>query len=993
MNTHPDSRRRPLIEELEPRLLYSADLALALPDGPAAAVEQRLLAADGEFVSQAGEQHSTRLEVVFIDTRVDNYQQLLDSIRNQNGDSRTLEVVLIDSEADGLVQVGDFLALQRNVDAIHLISHGSDGSVQLGSSSLDQDTLLKGAGQIQAWGDALSPDADILVYGCDVAAGTAGRTFIDGLAQLTGADVAASIDLSGSAFRGGDWQLEYRHGTIETALAIDAAGQLRWDGTLAAPTLDLDSNDSSGMGGADYAATHPITPGAVAITDIDARLADSDSATLGSLTVTIGNLRNGVDERLAADTTGTAITASYASATGVLTLSGTDSVVHYQQVLRTVSYQNAASSPDRTARTISFEASDGSATSNLGTATVNWTYALHQFNTPSYSENDGTKNWIGAWTEFNDGITDPTGGRVTVAGGMLDRAIPVLVSDTTLRGVQFGVNLSGVTDAALGFDYRLSGVSLAGNSTIQVDASSDGTTWATVFSTSPGGTLWSASPAIDLAPYASATTQIRLLSSSTAVLSVSASLQFDNMEVRFDRTGANPTLANTTASFTEDGPAVPVAPGPGTLNDADSANLVELVATLDNPLDGAAESLSANVAGTGIRASWDASTATLTLAGNDTLANYQRVLQTLSYYNSSNAPDPSARSITLRASDGVNHSNVATATVTVNPVNDAPNAAGDAASGMQATIIVGNVLANDSDPDGDPLTATLVAGPAMGLLILNPDGSFSYTPNLGFNGNDSFTYVASDGSLNSGVVTATLTVNPIGNLPSVPLPPAQPPVDPAPPGGAPVDPLSSSKPPVDPRPASTSPAEPALVVAGPAPLPTSPSSMAGPSAPDHEEGRAAQAAQHGKYETATTRLSQPLVNRHEEFSTPSQLDAWLTQLLSSNRVDGADSTLDSLVSTQVDIELTQDRNFDAAIHMEEAKISAVVFSTGAVWWGLRAGGLMASLLTSLPAWASLDVLPVLRDKEDGEVPWRPDENSGRTPRAGRPETPPDGIAE
>ena len=57
------------------------------------------------------------------------------------------------------------------------------------------------------------------------------------------------------------------------------------------------------------------------------------------------------------------------------------------------------------------------------------------------------------------------------------------------------------------------------------------------------------------------------------------------------------------------------------------------------------------------------------------------------------------------------------------------------------------MLANDTDADGDPLTATLVSGPANGTLTLNADGSFVYTPNANFNGTDTFTYSVSDGTL------------------------------------------------------------------------------------------------------------------------------------------------------------------------------------------------------------------------------------------------------
>jgi hypothetical protein len=75
-----------------------------------------------------------------------------------------------------------------------------------------------------------------------------------------------------------------------------------------------------------------------------------------------------------------------------------------------------------------------------------------------------------------------------------------------------------------------------------------------------------------------------------------------------------------------------------------------------------------------------------------------------------------------------------------------------------ATSAATGVLANDSDPDGDPLTATLVSGPSHGSLTLNMDGSFSYQPDEDFVGQDSFTYAASDGGTDSGLGTATISV-------------------------------------------------------------------------------------------------------------------------------------------------------------------------------------------------------------------------------------------
>jgi VCBS repeat-containing protein len=118
-------------------------------------------------------------------------------------------------------------------------------------------------------------------------------------------------------------------------------------------------------------------------------------------------------------------------------------------------------------------------------------------------------------------------------------------------------------------------------------------------------------------------------------------------------------------------------------------------------------------------------------------------------------------SFTYRANDGQATSNIATVTITVNAVNDAPMALGDSYStnqGKTLTVAAPGVLGNDSDVDGNPLTAVRNTSPSNGSLILNANGSFSYTPNANFNGSDSFTYHANDGTANSNIATVTITV-------------------------------------------------------------------------------------------------------------------------------------------------------------------------------------------------------------------------------------------
>jgi VCBS repeat-containing protein len=111
---------------------------------------------------------------------------------------------------------------------------------------------------------------------------------------------------------------------------------------------------------------------------------------------------------------------------------------------------------------------------------------------------------------------------------------------------------------------------------------------------------------------------------------------------------------------------------------------------------------------------------------------------------------------------------VATVTITISSVNDAPVAANDSYTTPEDSILTVSapgVLANDSDVEGDPLSAVLVSSPTHGTLSLNGDGSFSYTPATNYNGADSFTYKANDGTADSGTATVTITITAVNDAP------------------------------------------------------------------------------------------------------------------------------------------------------------------------------------------------------------------------------------
>jgi hypothetical protein len=147
------------------------------------------------------------------------------------------EVHLLDSSQDAIAQITQVLSTRSNLSAVHIISHGSGGALQLGETTLDDLSQYDAA--LQAWSNSLTENADILLYGCNVAADATGQAFVHHLAQLTGADVAASTDLTGM---GGDWDLEYQTGQIETV----SLAALNYASTLA--TFTVSNTNDSGAG-------------------------------------------------------------------------------------------------------------------------------------------------------------------------------------------------------------------------------------------------------------------------------------------------------------------------------------------------------------------------------------------------------------------------------------------------------------------------------------------------------------------------------------------------------------------------------------------------------------------------------------------------------------------------------------------------------------------------------------------------------------------------
>ncbi len=149
---------------------------------------------------------------IFIDSRVNDLELLI----SQFTPGTSYQV--LDARLDGIEQIVSALAGEGRYDSIQIISHGASGEITLGNTLLNSAALYRYAGKLATIGASLSSTGDILLYGCNVGAGDAGLHFVDTLAQLTGADVAASDDVTGSAALGGDWVLEVQSGTIESTV-------------------------------------------------------------------------------------------------------------------------------------------------------------------------------------------------------------------------------------------------------------------------------------------------------------------------------------------------------------------------------------------------------------------------------------------------------------------------------------------------------------------------------------------------------------------------------------------------------------------------------------------------------------------------------------------------------------------------------------------------------------------------------------------------------
>ena len=216
-------------------------------------------------------------EVYVVDSHVQNWQSLVSQLPEGS------RVLVLDSQHSGLEQINEALKNDKNITAIHIISHGASDEITLGSDKLNDKTIAQYQQQLETLGEKLTTDGDILLYGCNVTAKD--TILITRMADYTHADIAASNDETGSAAKAADWTLESRTGVIETRSL-----ELAYDGVLQAPELTTTKPDMV------VSEPSSLRPGAETGSFSGITINASDENVAISVTLTndaVGNLVNG----------------------------------------------------------------------------------------------------------------------------------------------------------------------------------------------------------------------------------------------------------------------------------------------------------------------------------------------------------------------------------------------------------------------------------------------------------------------------------------------------------------------------------------------------------------------------------------------------------------------------------------------------------------------------------------------------------------------------
>ena len=150
-------------------------------------------------------------EILFVDTTVAGYQTLMNDSRSG------VDIYLLDANQNPWSQMTDVLSHYQNVSAVHIVSHGTAGEIIIGDKPYGVTQLDGVSVELATWQNHMNTNADILLYGCDIASGDSGTALVNALHVLTQENISASSDTTGASDLGGNWVLESHTGDFQTA--------------------------------------------------------------------------------------------------------------------------------------------------------------------------------------------------------------------------------------------------------------------------------------------------------------------------------------------------------------------------------------------------------------------------------------------------------------------------------------------------------------------------------------------------------------------------------------------------------------------------------------------------------------------------------------------------------------------------------------------------------------------------------------------------------
>jgi len=583
-------------------------------------------------------------ELIFVDRSVDDYETLMAEI------NPSAEIIYIDLNSDGVQQIADALSTRSNVDAIHIISHGDAGQLQLGNATLDQESMQgEYADELQTIGKSFSQRADIFIYGCNFGEGYIGTRAMTALADATTADVAASDDLTGSANPGGDWDLEKSVGEIDNDSLFEKSGVLKWEGLLTL-TVNQSATDAQMATeltpGGSVTISNPLTPPSA---DIRASgTFTNDNAALG-MTSGVVFSTGFAGGQVADGTAGNIVSVNNTNLNS--DDADLDTIYNGNQV-------------DRSEFTFQI-------TPATGINKVSFTYQIATEENMSGSGSPPDPDAFGVFYSSDGGSS-----WTKVIGNYLGDGGLTWTNNTT-------------TDTA-------SGTGIEGNWISNLN-------WGTI-NVTPGTTY---DVKVELADYDNNT------ATDTAVF-----MDFVGSSLRLDADGST-AGSNFSTTFIENSTTTTVIDSDATLANYSTANISSATLQITN-YNNTQDSLNFTNQ-LGVTGAWNAGTGTLTLTGPASNADFLTALKSVTYQNSSENRNTTARTVSVIANDGTTNSNTTTTTIAITSVNDKAIVDLNGPSGginysttftedvSGAVPISASAAATVVDYEGSPVTLRIVA--------------------------------------------------------------------------------------------------------------------------------------------------------------------------------------------------------------------------------------------------------------------------------------------